>query len=112
MVNNVNLNIINFMERQLVEIQGKKAGAIATAQAEYYKTTTSKEIASLETEKNKLIGELTAKYNSDVAELNAEHDANVSKIKERDNGIIASQISVAYEEQIETINKAIEILRG
>lgn len=111
-VNNVNANIINFMERQLVEIRGKRTGAIAQAQAEYFKTHTSKEISGLEDEKNKLIAELTAKYNSDIAKLNAEHDEKVAEIKERDNGVVASQVSVAYEAQIANIIKAIEVLRG
>lgn len=110
--NNVNANIINYMERQIVEIQGKKAGAIATAQSEYYKANTSKEIAGLEEIRNKTLAEITAKYNSDVAKLNAEHDGAVAEVKARDNGIVESQVSVAFDGQIESIKKAIEILRG
>lgn len=111
-VNNVNANIINYMQRQIVDIQSKKAGAIATAQNEYYKAHTSKEIAGLEDTRNKLLAEITAKYNSDVAKLNAEHDKQVADVKSRDNGIVESQVAVEFDNQIANINKAIEVLRG
>lgn len=111
-VNNVNANIINYMERQIIDIQNRKAGAIASAQAEYYKNTTSKEIAILEETRNKVLAEITAKYNSDVATLNAEHDKDVAEVKARDNQVVANKIGVEYDNQVATIRQAIDVLRG
>ena len=93
-------NIVNYAEARIAEIQRNKEEQIRKKQAEYRAQVTDKELAKLE--------ELRVKA---VNEVNTTTEKRKKEIIDADNLYVCETESVVYEKEIETIRKALELLK-